>query len=746
MSPEQALAKRVVVDHRSDVYSLGVTLYELLTLQPAYSAEDRQELLKQIAFEEPAKPRRINARIPQDLETIILKAIEKNPADRYATALQLADDLRRYIGSEPIKARPATMLQRAKKWSRRHAGVFWTASFAALAILTLGIIGLAASNAVVSRERNAKQAALVDLSAAYDEKSAALKSAEDNLVLALKALDEVYLQGIGQDRLLLTKSVQDAPEVRDRVPFTDDERRLLERGLKFYEQFAVQNAQRPEVRFQVAQANRRIGDICVSLGERERARTAFTAAVALLNKLIEEEPVKAAYWELLGRIYFKLNKVETSPAERAANYERAADAYTKWIGLEPENATAYIERMDTYLYAFEQGLLHKGIELAVPDGKRAVELEPNNARAHFRYARVLHVRANRNPLAIKHAEEAVRLDPNAWQAHLALATVVQHMGQYGRELQAARRALDLEANESTYGHLVAILHANGHEKDALAYAEEGIRVCRAPQCFHVRAQIAAQRGNLELAIADYGSVIEMGHASDQTRLFALNERGRLYLRLGQYEAAIKDFDAMTEVAWQNTFPFAPRAAAHLLLGHVEQALADLEKALQTNSLNRLPPIDATLAAKFRDSVVQQGLQRLAKKAASSERPEVSLLAIAILFTRLGMNQEAADALEQVIEINPTDAGALNEYAWNLAINPNGTARDGRRAVKFATRACELTNYQDANVVDTLAAAYAQAGDFEAAVKWSAISIELSGHESWVKHLEQFRQGKPWREE
>ena len=97
MSPEQALAKRVVVDHRSDIYSLGVTLYELLTLQPAFTGDDRQELLRQIAFDEPRKPRQINARIPQDLETIVLKAIEKNPADRYATAQELADDLRHFI-------------------------------------------------------------------------------------------------------------------------------------------------------------------------------------------------------------------------------------------------------------------------------------------------------------------------------------------------------------------------------------------------------------------------------------------------------------------------------------------------------------------------------------------------------------------------------------------------------------------------------------------------------------------------
>src|SRR5262249_4661674 len=86
MSPEQALAKRVLVDHRTDVYSLGATLYELLTLEPAFNGSDRQELLRQIAFEEPKAPRRLNRAIPIELETIILKALEKNPADRYATA------------------------------------------------------------------------------------------------------------------------------------------------------------------------------------------------------------------------------------------------------------------------------------------------------------------------------------------------------------------------------------------------------------------------------------------------------------------------------------------------------------------------------------------------------------------------------------------------------------------------------------------------------------------------------------
>src|SRR5207244_7008800 len=79
MSPEQALAKRVPIDHRTDIYSLGVTLYELLTLRPAYDGRDRQEVLQQIAFQEPRLPRRLNKAIPVELETIVRKATSKNP-------------------------------------------------------------------------------------------------------------------------------------------------------------------------------------------------------------------------------------------------------------------------------------------------------------------------------------------------------------------------------------------------------------------------------------------------------------------------------------------------------------------------------------------------------------------------------------------------------------------------------------------------------------------------------------------
>jgi WD40 repeat protein/serine/threonine protein kinase len=142
MSPEQALAKRVPIDHRTDVYSLGVTLYELLTLEPAFPGADRQELLRQIAFEEPRPPRRLDRAIPQELETVVLKAMAKNPNDRYATAQELADDLRRFIESKPIRARRPGLCKRTVLWVRRRpalAGLLAASGVAAVALLALGL-------------------------------------------------------------------------------------------------------------------------------------------------------------------------------------------------------------------------------------------------------------------------------------------------------------------------------------------------------------------------------------------------------------------------------------------------------------------------------------------------------------------------------------------------------------------------------------------------------------------------------
>jgi serine/threonine protein kinase len=134
MSPEQAAGQTATLDQRTDIYSLGATLYELLTLRPAFPAHDRQTLLHRILHDEPVPPRKLNASLPVDLQTIIHKAMSKSPGDRYATAQALADDLRRFLDYRPIQARPLGRIARTWRWCRRSPA-FASSLIAALVLL-----------------------------------------------------------------------------------------------------------------------------------------------------------------------------------------------------------------------------------------------------------------------------------------------------------------------------------------------------------------------------------------------------------------------------------------------------------------------------------------------------------------------------------------------------------------------------------------------------------------------------------
>jgi len=147
MPPEQAAGRHGDVGPASDVYSLGAMLYELLTGQPPFRGATVMATLGQVLMDEPAAPRRLNAAIPPDLETICLKCLEKSPLRRYATARDLADELDRFLKGEPIQARPASALRKSVSWARRHTGVLAGAAALVMVTLAFGVFYLFEENA-----------------------------------------------------------------------------------------------------------------------------------------------------------------------------------------------------------------------------------------------------------------------------------------------------------------------------------------------------------------------------------------------------------------------------------------------------------------------------------------------------------------------------------------------------------------------------------------------------------------------
>lgn len=156
MSPEQAAGRRLDVDHRTDIYSLGATLYELLCHEPAFPGQDRQSLLNKILHEEPLPIRAIDKSIPEEIETIILKAMAKLPIERYTNAANLAEDLRRFLENRPILAQRPSLIDHGRKWIRRHPSVVW----ATVVVLFISVVVLGISTALVIRQQALTQTAL----------------------------------------------------------------------------------------------------------------------------------------------------------------------------------------------------------------------------------------------------------------------------------------------------------------------------------------------------------------------------------------------------------------------------------------------------------------------------------------------------------------------------------------------------------------------------------------------------------
>ncbi|VTR97531.1 serine/threonine protein kinase [Tuwongella immobilis] len=239
-SPEQVQGKPGLIDHRTDIYSLGATLYEWLTLHAIFEGNDREALLRRITQDEPFPPRHWDRSIPTALETIILKALAKSPGERYATAQEFADDLGRFLNDQPILAQRPNLLDRAMKWSRRHRGVVATTAFA----LVVGVIGLGISTALVAtaydRERDRAQEAETERQKAEIQR----QNAEASLRDARKAVD------------LFTELTEQ--ELSRRPEMDSARRRVLEAAILFYQDFIDRHQDNPTIQQELEDSRARL--------------------------------------------------------------------------------------------------------------------------------------------------------------------------------------------------------------------------------------------------------------------------------------------------------------------------------------------------------------------------------------------------------------------------------------------------------------------------------------------------------
>ena len=429
---------RGISEARSDVYSLGLTLYEMITLNPPFGDLTPSELLHRVSEGQPVRPRQVDPTIPRDLETIVLKATARDLKDRYASAGALAVDLQRFLDDRPILARRAGLVERGWRWSRRNRTVAALSALAAASLVlatVVGWVGYVRTNEALRRE------------------SVNLVAATKNVTFLNKLFEEIFDKLSPEDQLEADAEIpltrQLSPDAHARLgdPLTfangieptnagrgpghpgafgpphgrDDFRpldrdfggprhlgpdgrpdprhenardkalSLLESVLASYDQFAQNNKANAQVQSEAAWVYYKMGTLNERLGRREQADQAFNRTLAIFDELSSHNPQQPAYFKRFFRVCAALNPWQTDPAKLGAIERRLRGMETsigRLVAASPGNPD-YL-RGQVQLLA-KLGLVHhkQGRPDAEASFRRALELasilverEPEKASPH----------------------------------------------------------------------------------------------------------------------------------------------------------------------------------------------------------------------------------------------------------------------------------------------------------------------------------------------------------------------------
>jgi serine/threonine protein kinase len=536
MSPEQAAGDSAVIDQRADVYSLGMSLYELITLHEAFHDMKRREMLLAIAEKDPALPRRLNPSIPIDLETIVLKAISKKPEQRYATAQELADDLNRFLSGLPTMARRPTPTERLAKWAGRHR----TAVRAAMVLVVVAMIGFGITSLLIANAHNKVidvNRQLVDsnekLRKAHNQLEAAWKESESNRQQAetnaqraetnakrAKANADRAQKLYNHARQVLDQLGSQYAEKLKYVDGAEELRRLfLSDTQKYYDQFIELSENDPGLRHDLAMTYAKNGEVNDQLGDHNKAIKAYMDAKQFFEELIRQEPNDPKYQadfalclNNFGRLLDRMGKTNTAKQQ----FEEAIKILKK---LSEENPKQDQYLSDLALAHHNRGVLDLQIgnlteaktdlEMARDLQKTALEQDPKNltyaSRLVASYDTLSRIFLGIDrPKAIENCLEAIQMQKKLVKEHPLQRNLQSDLALSYHSLGTLQRQEgqnDLAAD--SYRMAIDIL-------DSLAK--------RAPAVVKYRFQLAVSENNLGRLLSDQKQYVAAGEAFDKARL------------------------------------------------------------------------------------------------------------------------------------------------------------------------------------------------------------------------------------
>jgi tetratricopeptide (TPR) repeat protein len=616
--------------------------------------------LRKIAFEDATPPRKLDKGIPVELETITLKCLAKNPAERYATAGDLADDLKRWLDDQPIKAKPPTLFQRTARRLRRHP----KAMAAVFAALLLAAVGAVAGAVLIDRQK---------------------QRAEGAYARARLALDELSSQVI-DDWLAKQPAL------------TADQKRFLERALGHYEWLADHSADDAETRAGVAAAYLRVGDIRAKLGQTAEAEAAYARAVELYRRLADESPAEPAYRLALAKAYRarggvlrrlgRLGDAEPAYRQALALLERfASDApaepgdWSELAGtlLDYGDLLRQTDRMTEAEETYRRGVnVVRGPAGQTPAALyRLGQLHVHLGTLLYRFSHLAEAEqaARRGVQVLEGLLEAVGGGPGTGLYREALAegwTELAHtLGTIGLNRPAEAEAADRRAVE-VWEKLAADFPAVPEYRHRLALSVYGLGNHLYDQGQYPEAQAEYRRAVtlLEKLTADYPG--EPRYRESLAKTF--RHLGAVFNRTGQpaeaeqaYRQAIRTYREAIRLLPDTALAHADLGALLAEKGDADGAIAEYREAI------RLDP--GNFSAHNNLGAVLSDVKRDYDGAIACFRRAIALdpnvgqahLNLGITLARKGQHAAAEAAFREAVKLKPDSAEYRSDLGWVLSI-------------------------------------------------------------------------------
>jgi len=683
VSPEQAMSRRIRVDHRTDIFSLGVTLYELITLRRPFEGRSSQEVLARIVGKEPPNPQKLNPRLAPDLVTIVLKAIEKDPERRYATAGAMAEDIRAFLEYRPIAARRTSVAHRLRRWLRREP---LKAAFAGVLLLGIPVIAalggyVLARRPEIAAARQAARLARVELAL----EQGYLEMAEGNPDRSVSAFERALAEEPMSPEAIggLALAHVRAGEAATALAFLDGHAAAAARypELERVRAMALRAGLRGD---EAADLDRRLGEPVSALGfflEGSQATLraeggspeAFAPAVDLLSRaVILSANARALY-------HFELAHA-AGHARDVVTARRCAEALE---ALWPDSARSGIWR----------GLALARVgdhESSVAGYRRALELDPEDSLTHCNLGVELGAGGDVAG-SIAEFRRAIELDPKYVEPHNFLGDALSKLGEWPGAIDEFRSAAALDEHDArTHCNLSNAFRTVGDVQGAIAEASRAIELD--PKYALARQNLGNalfDSGDLQRAIAEYRCGLEL-----DPKLAHLHYcLGTVLRAAGDYRGAAAEL--RREIDLDPLYP-----PAHVNLGLTLKNSGDLPGAIGEYRLAlEIDPLNADAHNNLSLSLAESG-------------------------DRAG----ARASFEQWTRVLPDDPEAWNGLAWFL-VDPEAPheAGDVATGMQAAQRAVDLSKVPDPVILDTLAEATFQSGDATRAVAIEEQALDVLEH-------------------